>query len=127
MILNYDISYLIHPLPKKYAKISLGTTAILQVPTGDEWKVAITRDASGTNWFTGQWKEFYAFFSISLGHFLTFNHNGNSHFSVTIFDMSTCEIEYPIYIPGTDNAREDFNTTPGSSNTIILVVFIIHY
>ncbi|CAN1127861.1 B3 domain-containing transcription factor VRN1, partial [Linum perenne] len=81
-----------------------GSTATLQVPTGDEWKVAIARDASGTNWFTGQWKEFYAFYSINLGHFLTFNHNGNNHFSVTIFDMSTCEIEYPVHIPGTENA-----------------------
>ncbi|CAN1156943.1 B3 domain-containing protein At1g49475, partial [Linum perenne] len=87
------------PLPKKFARHSRGTTATLQTPPGEQWTMDIICDNDGTKQFVGQWNDFYTFNSLKLGHFLLFKHNGNNHFSVAIFDTSTCEIEYPIRNP----------------------------
>ncbi|CAN1176898.1 B3 domain-containing protein At1g49475 [Linum perenne] len=65
--------------------------------------------------FAGQWNDFYTFNSLKLGHFLLFKHNGNNHFSVAIFDTSTCEIEYPIRNP------EIFNNQSANNETIEVV------
>ncbi|KAI8020241.1 B3 domain-containing transcription factor VRN1 [Camellia lanceoleosa] len=45
------------------------------------------------------------YYSISYGHFLVFQYNGNSIFHVLIFDKSASEIEYPF---GQTNQNWDF-------------------
>ncbi|CAN1729164.1 B3 domain-containing protein REM5 [Linum perenne] len=100
------------PLPKKFARHSSGTTATLQTPPGEQWTVDINCDNDGTKHFAGQWNDFYSSNSLKLGHFLLFKHNGNNHFSVAIFDTSTCEIEYPIRNP------EIFNNQSANNETI---------
>ncbi|CAN1167419.1 hypothetical protein LINPERHAP2_LOCUS27234, partial [Linum perenne] len=84
----------------------LGTTITLQTPLGEEWIVDIIHDNNGTKQFTVQWNDLYSFNSLKLGHFMLFKHNGNNHFSVTIFDTSTYEIDYSIRNP------EIFNNQP---------------
>ncbi|CAN1788480.1 B3 domain-containing protein At3g18960, partial [Linum perenne] len=84
------------PLPRKYARLSFGTKAILETPSRDQWDVGITRDNDGISWFSGHWDAFYAFYSITYGHLLLFGNIESSRFSVVIFELSTCEIEYPI-------------------------------
>ncbi|CAN1345212.1 B3 domain-containing protein At1g49475 [Linum perenne] len=98
------------PLLRKYARFSFGTKAILETSSGDQWEVDIIRDNNRISWFSGRWDAFYAFYSITYGHLLLFRHNGNSRFSVVIFDLSACEIEYPIRDPVNTNAREDSNS-----------------
>ncbi|CAN1797430.1 B3 domain-containing protein At1g49475 [Linum perenne] len=99
------------PLPKKFASHFRGTTATLQTPPGDQWTVAISNDDDGTKQFSGQWNDFYTFNSLKLGHFLLFKDNGNNHFSVAIFDTSTCEIEYPNRNPEIFNNQSANNET----------------
>ncbi|CAN1163620.1 B3 domain-containing protein At1g49475 [Linum perenne] len=100
------------PLPKKFARHSRETTTTLQTPPEEQWTVDIICDNDGTKQFAGQWNEFYSFNSIKLGHFLLFKHNGNNHFSVAIFDTSTCEIEYPIRNPEIFNNQSALESAP---------------
>ncbi|CAN1126279.1 hypothetical protein LINPERHAP2_LOCUS3339, partial [Linum perenne] len=68
-------------LPRKCARFSFGTKAILETPSGDQWEVDITRDNDGINWFSGHWNAFYVFYFITYGHLLLFRNIGSSRFS----------------------------------------------
>ncbi|CAN1302558.1 B3 domain-containing protein At1g49475, partial [Linum perenne] len=92
-------------LPRKYARFSFGTKAILETPSVNHWEVDVTRDSDGISWFSGRWNAFYEFYSITYGHLLLFRNIGSSRFSVVIFDLSACEIEYPIHDPVSANPR----------------------
>ncbi|CAN1725635.1 B3 domain-containing protein At1g49475 [Linum perenne] len=85
--------------------------------------VDITRDNDGISCFSGHWDAFYAFYSITYGHLLLFRNVGSSRFSVVIFDLSACEIEYPIRntvdtnpLGGSDSRQENDNATTQPAN-----------
>ncbi|XP_074318157.1 B3 domain-containing transcription factor VRN1-like [Silene latifolia] len=67
----------------------------LKIPTGKTWKVELLKE-NGRAWFRDGWHEFVTYFSICHGHFLMFTYRGMSQFNVFIFDMTACEIEYPL-------------------------------
>ncbi|KAH0776768.1 hypothetical protein KY290_008179 [Solanum tuberosum] len=67
----------------------------LQAPYGKAWKVEVEH-SQGQIWLVKGWKEFSDYYAISIRQFLIFGYNARDHFDVTIFDMSTTEIEYPI-------------------------------
>ncbi|KAK4371512.1 hypothetical protein RND71_010987 [Anisodus tanguticus] len=73
---------------------NLGDLVLLEVPNGSIWKVKL-QNSSGMTWLKEGWNKFMEYYSIGCGYFLLFRYNGNSHFSVFIFDLSASEIEYP--------------------------------
>ncbi|XP_060191876.1 uncharacterized protein LOC132621571 [Lycium barbarum] len=66
----------------------------LEVPSGAKWEVKL-QNSNGMTWLKEGWNQFKEYYSIGCGYFLLFKYNGNSHFSVFIFDLSASEIEYP--------------------------------
>ncbi|GMP31580.1 hypothetical protein CsSME_00005734 [Camellia sinensis var. sinensis] len=90
---------------RKYGeKLKLSKLAFLKVPSGAVWQVELS-NSRGHVWLHNGWKEFMKYYSISYGHFLVFQYNGNSIFHVLIFDKSASEIEYP---SGQTNQNWDF-------------------
>ncbi|CAI0553980.1 unnamed protein product [Linum tenue] len=73
----------------------LPKSAILKVPSGATWAVDVVRDEIGV-WFSNGWGEFAEFHSLEFGHFLVFEYEGCSRFSVVICDKTAVEIAYPI-------------------------------
>ncbi|CAI0554314.1 unnamed protein product [Linum tenue] len=74
---------------------SLSTSATLKVPSGATWTVDVVRDEIGV-WFSNGWGEFAESHSLEFGHFLVFEYEGCSRFSVVICDRTGAEIAYPI-------------------------------
>ncbi|XP_004244892.1 B3 domain-containing protein Os01g0905400 [Solanum lycopersicum] len=72
----------------------LRDVVFLEVPTGAIWKVELLQNSNGTKYLNNGWNQFKEYYSIAIGYFLLFQYNGNSHFSVCIFDLSASEIEY---------------------------------
>ncbi|KAF8410594.1 hypothetical protein HHK36_003126 [Tetracentron sinense] len=95
-------------IPRKFVGkfgVELSDVAFLKVPSGTVWSLGL-RKADDKVWFQNGWQEFVEHYSIRDGHFLVFRYDGNSHFSVLIFDMSASEIMYP---PETENFEEPNN------------------
>ncbi|XP_074320157.1 B3 domain-containing transcription factor VRN1-like [Silene latifolia] len=67
----------------------------LKIPTGKTWEVELLKE-NGRAWFTDGWNKVVNFCSICHGHFLMFTYGGKSQFNMYIFDMTACEIEYPL-------------------------------
>ncbi|XP_049364505.1 B3 domain-containing protein Os01g0905400-like [Solanum verrucosum] len=80
----------------------LRDVVFLEVPTGAIWQVKLLQNSNGTKWLNHGWNHFKEYYSIAIGYFLLFQYNGNSHFSVFIFDLSASEIEY-LSGPNEDN------------------------
>ncbi|XP_074320136.1 B3 domain-containing transcription factor VRN1-like isoform X2 [Silene latifolia] len=94
----------------------------LKIPTGKTWKIELLKE-NGRAWFKDGWHEFVTYYSICHGHFLMFTYRGMSQFNVFIFDMSACEIEYPLdpqetQVPKTVNkTHTKINPCPPSSSS----------
>ncbi|KAJ6892028.1 B3 domain-containing transcription factor VRN1-like [Populus alba x Populus x berolinensis] len=71
----------------------LSDIAKVAVPNGDEWQVGITKEHNNI-WFDEGWQEFVEHHSIGSGYLVVFRYRGDSNFSVLIFDMTACEIQY---------------------------------
>ncbi|KAK4594054.1 hypothetical protein RGQ29_017938 [Quercus rubra] len=68
-------------IPKKFIKkygVELGSMAFLTIPNGTKWTMKLTK-RDGEVWFQN-----------------VFRYEGNSGFSVLIFDATAAEIEYPL-------------------------------
>ncbi|XP_074318164.1 B3 domain-containing protein LOC_Os12g40080-like [Silene latifolia] len=76
----------------------------LKIPTGKTWKVELLKE-NGRAWFKDGCHEFVTYYSICHGHFLMFTYREMSQFNVFIFDMTTCEIEYPLDVEETDVSK----------------------
>ena len=50
----------------------------------------------GEVWFENGWCEFACCHALTTGHLLVFRYEGNSQFSVLVFDATAIEIEYPL-------------------------------
>ncbi|CAN1821486.1 B3 domain-containing protein At1g49475 [Linum perenne] len=125
IIVDHEVHSKKLSLPRKYARFSFGTKAILETPSVNHWEVDVTRDSDGISWFSGRWNAFYEFYSITYGHLLLFRNIGSSRFSVVIFDLSACEIEYPIHDPvsanprGGSDSKQILNNPPGITPVIL--------
>ncbi|GLT39985.1 hypothetical protein SLA2020_141490 [Shorea laevis] len=82
-----------HKLIKKYGD-ELSSVAILTVPGGRVWVVEL-RKAKQKLWLETGWQQFVEFYSICVGYLLVFKYEGNSCFTVQIFDLTASEIKYP--------------------------------
>ncbi|CAN6544217.1 unnamed protein product [Malus baccata var. baccata] len=71
----------------------LSTIATLTVPDGHVWHVGVKK-VDNKFWFHSGWQDFIEHYSIRVGYFLTFRHEGRSSFTVHIFNLKTAEINY---------------------------------
>ncbi|GLT86317.1 hypothetical protein SLE2022_044620 [Rubroshorea leprosula] len=74
-------------------KGELSVAAALTVPDGHVSRVGLKK-ADNKIWFQEGWQEFLERYSIRVGYFLIFRYEGNSAFSVSIFNLSASEIFY---------------------------------
>ncbi|KAK1558771.1 hypothetical protein Q3G72_006385 [Acer saccharum] len=89
-------------IPEKFVRKfgdELSDVASLRVPNGQVWHVRLTKDGKKI-WFHVGWHDFVKYHSICVGYFLVFKYGKNSNFNVLIFDMTSCEIQYPYYCGG---------------------------
>lgn len=77
----------------KRFKDELSVAAALTVPDGHVSRVGLKK-ADNKIWFQEGWQEFIERYSIRVGFFLIFRYEGNSAFSVSIFNLSSSEIFY---------------------------------
>ncbi|XVF67655.1 hypothetical protein PTKIN_Ptkin10aG0138800 [Pterospermum kingtungense] len=77
----------------KKIRDELSVAAALTVPDGHVWRVGI-RKADNKVWFQEGWQEFVERYYIRVGYFLIFRYEGNSAFSVSIFNLYNSEINY---------------------------------
>ncbi|CAN8269045.1 unnamed protein product [Cochlearia groenlandica] len=85
-------------IPARFAKLQgtkLNDVVTLETPVGFKRNIKLKRIGQEI-WFQEGWSEFAESHSIKEGHFLFFNYKGNSSFLVIIFNLSACEIEYPL-------------------------------
>ena len=83
-------------IPESFVKKlrdELSTVATLNVPDGHVWRVGLKR-ADNKLWFHDGWQEFVERYAIRVGYFVVFRYEGNSVFSVYIFNLSTSEVNY---------------------------------
>ncbi|XP_022763319.1 B3 domain-containing transcription factor VRN1-like isoform X2 [Durio zibethinus] len=71
----------------------LSVAAALTVPDGHVWRVGIKK-ADNKIWFQEGWQEFVERYYIRVGYLLIFRYEGNSGFSVSIFNLYNSEINY---------------------------------
>ncbi|MBA0734961.1 hypothetical protein Gogos_018848, partial [Gossypium gossypioides] len=84
-------------IPRTFVKNhgnSMSSPAMLSVPSGEVWKLELTK-CNGKIWFENGWLEFSNHYSLDFGHLLVFRYDGNSNFHVVIFDRTATEILYP--------------------------------
>ncbi|KAI4330309.1 hypothetical protein MLD38_028607 [Melastoma candidum] len=98
LILPDDIRNRNLRIPTKFAKkhgSDLSDSIRLKVPSGFVWEVKLCRKDMDILMQDG-WAEFMEHYRICHGSFIVFKYIGGSQFSVVIFDLTACEIEYPI-------------------------------
>ena len=84
-------------IPEAFVKAlgdELSDVAILTVPNGHFWQVALEK-ANKEIWFHKGWQDFVEYHSIGYGCFLVFRYEGSSKFHVRVLDHTATEIEYP--------------------------------
>jgi hypothetical protein len=84
----------------------LKNVATITVPDGCVWKMELKKSDENV-FFCNRWQEFVEYYSIGYGCYLSFKYEGNSKFSVIIFDATSVEICYPFKTPSTN---EEANT-----------------
>ncbi|KAJ0264433.1 B3 domain-containing transcription factor VRN1 [Hirschfeldia incana] len=84
-------------VPDKFAskfKDELSVAVALTVPDGHVWRVGLRKSDNNKIWFQDGWQEFVDRYSIRIGYLLIFRYEGNSAFSVYIYNLSHSEINY---------------------------------
>jgi len=76
----------------------LKNVATITVPDGCDWEMELKKCGNDV-YFCNKWKQFVEYYSIGYGSFLCFKYEGNSRFSVVIFDVTSVEICYPFKTP----------------------------
>lgn len=71
----------------------LSVFATLTVPDGNIWRIGLKK-ADNKCWYHDGWQQFAEHYSLRVGYLLVFRYEGNSAFSVNIFNVSTSEINY---------------------------------
>jgi len=78
----------------------LENVATLTVPDGCDWEMDLKKCGEDV-YFCNKWQPFAEYYSLRFGCFLSFKYEGNSNFSVIIFDATFVEICYPLKTPST--------------------------
>ncbi|XP_038996809.1 B3 domain-containing transcription factor VRN1-like [Hibiscus syriacus] len=94
-------------IPKNFVKKhgnEISSPALLRVPSGEVWKVELTK-SDGKIWLENGWPQFSNHYTLDFGYLLVFRYDGNINFHVVIFDTSATEIQYPH--TGNNNERSD--------------------
>ncbi|CAL1389322.1 unnamed protein product [Linum trigynum] len=98
-------------LPREFAGQQGGKLtgrAQLSLPNGRVWDVGVVKgSAVGEFWFDDGWSRFVGENSVSEYWFMSFVYAGASSFKVKIFDLTTCEIDYPSGGFDNDGVEED--------------------
>ncbi|EOX98133.1 Sulfotransferase, putative isoform 1 [Theobroma cacao] len=81
-----------HKFVKKYGD-ELSSIVTLATPSGRFWLVELKKDKRRM-WFDSGWNVFVEYYSISVGYFLVFRYEGNSHFNVHVYNLAASEINY---------------------------------
>lgn len=67
------------------------------------WHVKTGKCSKGLICFNEGWDKFVGHHGLNLGDFVVFEHKGDLHFNVSVFDSSACEKEFPasdqVFIP----------------------------
>ncbi|CAN0880462.1 B3 domain-containing transcription factor VRN1 [Linum grandiflorum] len=109
VILNSTVSKKRLMIPPAYSKkhysnppTATTTTATLAVPSGFSWEVELHKSLTGKNgqqpevWIQGKaWENFARYHRLENGHFIVFQYEGDSRFSVFFFGINGCGIRYP--------------------------------
>ncbi|KAL7153082.1 hypothetical protein ABFS83_04G141500 [Erythranthe nasuta] len=80
--------------------------AILKSRIG-KWKIDVCRNSEGLICFENGWPQFVNDHCLSIGDFVVFEHTGDFHFNVSVFDHTACEKEFPVE---PKNERQENNT-----------------
>ena len=89
--------WFVQRVPDKFVskfKDELSVAVALTVPDGHVWRVGLRKADSNKIWFQDGWQEFVDRYSIRIGYLLIFRYEGNSAFSVYIYNLSHSEINY---------------------------------
>ncbi|PNY12437.1 B3 domain-containing protein [Trifolium pratense] len=79
----------------------LKNVATVTVPDGCVWEMELKKCDENV-FFCNKWQEFVEYYSIGYGCYLSFKYEGNSKFSVIIFDATSVEICYPFKTPSSN-------------------------
>ncbi|KAI5440347.1 hypothetical protein KIW84_010013, partial [Lathyrus oleraceus] len=82
----------------------LGNVAEITVPDGSVWEMKLKKRNENI-FLTTKWQEFAEYYSIEYGCYLSFKYEGDSKFSVVIFDATSVEICYPLKTPCTNEEQ----------------------
>ncbi|XAR72862.1 hypothetical protein NMG60_11019642 [Bertholletia excelsa] len=111
-------------IPEKFVRKlgnDLPAVATLTTPNGCVWQVGLKR-IDDKVCFTDGWYEFVEHQAIRVGYLLVFTYEGNSNFSVNIYDMATAEIKYhcnPLSGPvGSKPLNLDYHMGMGAVNNV---------
>ena len=89
--------HFVQRVPDKFVskfKDELSVAVALTVPDGHVWRVGLRKADNNKIWFQDCWQEFVDRYSIRIGYLLIFRYEGNSAFSVYIYNLSHSEINY---------------------------------
>lgn len=103
-ILDYKKLRIPNKFVRRYGEELSGVAKVI-VPSGHAWEIGLTKDQSNI-WFDEGWQKFVEHHSIRFGYLLVFAYRGCCNFSVLIFDMSGCEIQYPCPSVGPTSAKK---------------------
>jgi hypothetical protein len=79
----------------------LKNVATITVPDGRDWRMELKKCGNDV-YFCNKWQQFAEYYSIGYGSFLCFKYEGDSKFSVVIFDVTSVEICYPFKTQSTN-------------------------
>jgi len=79
----------------------LDNVATVTVPDGCDWEMNLKKCGEDVYFCNKEWQQFAEYYSLRYGCFLSFKYEGNSNFSVIIFDVTSVEICYPLKTPST--------------------------
>jgi hypothetical protein len=89
----------------------LKNVATIIVPDGCVWEMELKKCDEHV-FFCNKWQEFVEYYSIGYGCYLSFKYEGNSKFSVIIFDATSVEICYPFKTPSTNGEQSTKYSSP---------------
>ncbi|CAN1305996.1 B3 domain-containing transcription factor VRN1 [Linum perenne] len=98
---------------KHFGKDEWPTSATLRIPSGLFWEVELlkTRGDQPDVWIHGSaWEQFVSCHNLKQGHFILFQYEGDSLFTIFVFGLSGCEIRYPCcrVVPEEDEEAAEF-------------------
>ncbi|WOL05122.1 B3 domain-containing protein [Canna indica] len=71
----------------------------LKGPSGNKWRVKLTRSEQNAACFTLGWNNYFIRdHELEIDYFLVFIYDGNSCFEVQVFDLSGCEKEQAYFV-----------------------------